>query len=78
MYAYVRSPGAHCRHGNYAPGSKVQTFGCYVTPLAPGETQTVRIKIAKIKSNLLLDAHAPGGDDRKGNDDAPTVVRVRR
>jgi hypothetical protein len=85
IYAFVRSPGGDCRKGTYTPGSKVQTFACRVTPLAPGESQTAVVKIKSIKGSLLLDAHLrifDGSfrefDDRRGNDDAQAVVRVRR
>jgi hypothetical protein len=83
VYASIRSPGGHCRHGLYGYGSKLQVASCRVTPLAPGESQRARIRIKKIKGNLLLDAHifvdySYGGDARKGNNDAQTVIRVRR
>ena len=82
VYASIRSPGGHCSHGLYGYGSKLQVAGCRVTPLAPGESQLARIRIKRIKGNLLLDAHifvnyAYGGDARKGNNDAQTVIRVR-
>jgi hypothetical protein len=84
-YAFTRSPGGHCRHGIFGGGSKIQTFACDMTPLAPGESQVARIRITRIKGNLLLDAHLAifDGtirelDDRRGNDDAQTIVRVRR
>ena len=78
IYASVSSPGSHCNHGLYAPGTKVQVFACDVTHLAPGESQTAVVKIKNIKGPLLLDGHLFLNDDRRGNDDAQVVIRVRR
>ena len=78
VYAFTRSPGGRCSHGTYGPTSKVQTFACDVTHLAPGESQTAAVKITKIKGALLLDAHIFIQDDRGDNDDAQAIVRVRR
>jgi hypothetical protein len=82
-YAFVRSPGAGCSHGNVGP-TTIQSFACYVTPLDPGQSQVVRVKIKNIRSHLLLDAGGFYGssgriyDDRRRNDEDPTVIRVRR
>jgi hypothetical protein len=84
VYAFARSPGGKCSHGEFGGGSKIQTFACDVTRLAPGETQTTQIKIKNIRGPLLLDAHGFYGhngrvyDDNRANDAAPTIIRVRR
>jgi hypothetical protein len=84
VYAFARSPGGRCSHGIFGGGSRIQTFACKMTPLAPGESQVAQIRITRIKGNLLLDAHLAifdGSfrelDDRRGNDDAQTIIRVR-
>jgi hypothetical protein len=78
LYARVRSRsrGADCGHGLYGYGSKLQVFGCRVVRLAPGASETAVLKITKIMAPIMLDTHAPGGDDRRGNDDFSPVVRV--
>jgi len=78
LYARVtsRSRGADCAHGLYGYGSKLQVFGCRVVRLAPGESETAILKVTKITAPIMLDTHAPGGDDRRGNDDFSPVVHV--
>jgi len=78
LYARVRSRsrGANCGHGTYGFGSKLQVFACRVVRLAPGESETAVLKITKIRAPIMLDSHAPGGDDRPGNDERRPVVRV--
>ncbi len=80
VYASARSPGGRCSHGIFGGGSKIQVFACDVVRLSPGESQTAVVKIRKVKGSLLLDGHVSGQapDDRRGNDDAQTVIRVRR
>ncbi len=79
VYARVRSRsrGADCGHGTYG-STTLQVFACRVVRLAPGASETAVVRIAKIRSPILLDTHAPGGDDRPANDERQLVVRVRR
>ena len=84
VYQYVRSPGADCTKGTLSPSSRVQSFACLVTRLAPGQSQTVAIKIKNIKGPLMLSAYGFYGasgrvnDDNRANDEVEAVVRVQR
>jgi hypothetical protein len=77
IYASATSPGGRCSKGTFGP-STIQTFACDVVRLAPGESQTATVKVTRIRGAILLDAHVAIQDDRRGNDDAQAVVRVRR
>ena len=75
-------PAGTAATGSTATAASCRSPDCRVTPLAPGESQLAQIRIKRIKGNLLLDAHIfinyeRGGDARKGNNDAQTVIRVR-
>lgn len=80
VYTFTKARGGHCDHGTYGPTSKIQTFGCDVRHLAPGESQAAVVKIKHIKGPLLLDAGLTIVDGTISvNDDRSTrTTRPRR